>query len=154
MTKRNVAKTRARTKPRTEKPAIHVRATASRTSEKPVDSEIRRAAKRAGIAAPEPDAEVYRRLLRELRETTVSALGGTALHQTVADLEAVAELLELRGEGFKTANVAELSAVVRGVTDRLYLAIQLRDGLWDPDDPHGTVFADTKVLPVREGGAS
>lgn len=64
MTKRTVAKTRATSKPRTEKP---------------VDSDIRRAAKRAGIRQPEglsfEDAmklnqgEQYEKLLRQVGHT-------------------------------------------------------------------------------------
>jgi hypothetical protein len=125
-----------------------------RRAEKHVDSEIRRAAKRAKIAEPEPDAEVYRRLLRSLRETTIEALGGTDLVQTIVDLEAVEELLEHRAEGVTPATSAALAYVLHGVTARLHLAMQLRDGMWDPDDPHATMHADTKTLPLREGGAS
>ena len=136
MTKRTVANTRARTKPLTEKP---------------VDSEIRRAATRAGLARPEPEADVYRRLLRDLREKTIEALGGAELSQTIFDLEALEELLEHRAEGLSTGTTAALAYVVHGVTARLNLALMLRDGMWDPDDPHATVLADTKALPAREG---
>ena len=145
MTKKTVAKTRARTKPRTEKP---------------VDSEIRRAAKRAGIAERHESLalaqeDVYRRLLRDLRRTTAEAIGADDyLCQTITELEAVEELLEYREEGGTTAADASLAAVVHGVTARLDLAVKLRAGLWDPDNPHATVLADTKVLPARDGGAS
>jgi hypothetical protein len=156
MTKRNVAKSRARTKPRTEKPAIQSRRSVGRV-EKPVDSEIQRAAKRAGLAermAPSQE-DVYRRLLRDLRRVTAEAIGADDyLCQTIAELEAVEELLEYREDGGTTAADASLAAVVHGVTARLDLAVKLRAGLWDPDDPHATVLADTKVLPMREGGAS
>jgi hypothetical protein len=161
MTKKTVAKARARTKPRTEKP---------------VDSEIRRAAKRARIdreklgaafkaatgvdpehveLTPAPQEDVYRRLLRDLRRVTADAVGAEDyLCQTIAELEAVEELLEYRENGGTTAADASLAAVVHGLTARLDLAVKLRAGLWDPDNPHATVLADTKVLPMREGGAT
>ena len=56
MTKRTVAKTRARTKPRTNRAENTPPTRSTGGSEKPVDSEIRRAAARAGIEiTPAPD---------------------------------------------------------------------------------------------------
>jgi hypothetical protein len=74
MTKRNVAKTRARTKPH---------------EEKPVDSEIQRAAKRAGIKVPPPGVGVALKVLtREQAAEHLCRVVGTKLVQisdTVAE---------------------------------------------------------------------
>jgi hypothetical protein len=103
---------------------------------------------------PAPQEDVYRRLLHDLRSTTEAALGvDDYLCQPIAELEAVEELLEYRENGGTTAADASLAAVVHGLTARLDLAVKLRAGLWDPDNPHATVLADTKVLPARVGGA-
>jgi hypothetical protein len=82
MTKRTVAKTRARTKPRTERAEKGSHAAVVRGTEKPVDSEIERAAKRAGIKVPPPGTGVaLKPLTREQAVERLCAAVGTKLVQ-------------------------------------------------------------------------
>jgi hypothetical protein len=88
MTKRTVQKSRARTKPRTERAGKGSHAAVARGTEKPVDSEIRRAAERAGIPPREPrgitfeegmklnPAEQHEKLLRQVGHTDDAFIAG------------------------------------------------------------------------------
>jgi hypothetical protein len=97
MTKRNVAKTRARTKPH---------------EEKPVDSEIRRAAKRAGIKVPPPGVGVALKVLtREQAVERLCAAVGTKLVQAsdmIAERIAAERYKESESDGY----LAELGALL------------------------------------------
>ncbi len=102
------------------------------------------------------DENVHKHLLRELRGNVAHALGANlqgekptnagvleaAVTEACIELDTIAEILDLRAQAAEKRDSEDpLGYVVRSLRNRLDLALQLGEGLFDPDQPFVTASA-------------
>jgi hypothetical protein len=100
---------------------------------------------REGFRPVPPSSEA---LLRGLRERVVTALGVNnpqevldhVVSQSCEEIEALASVLE----DHKEPVIGSCAIALRGIVERLLLAIELEHGMWDPDRPEATLLPDAK----------